>query len=814
MINSSKFFLAVCIVACQLANTGSYAQDVKWSPEQVYFASGGKLAYTPDEEGNVIPDFSHVGYMYGDEAIPDVPTVVEVTPVEGDDGVIIQAAINQVQAMTPDASGFRGAVLLKKGTYQVRGQLFIRASGVVLRGEGMTDEGTVIIAEGTGQRDLIVIGEGAGRRDILATTVDIIEDFVPFGRKFVVVEDASGYSEGDEIALYRPGTANWISDLQMDQIPDPDGSTTQWTPSSYSFYFERRVTKVSGDTISFRNPVVMAMETKYGGGTVNKIISDRIEKVGVEDICLKSAYTSDSDENHAWTAIAFNTVQHGWARRVSSWYFGFACVSINGPGKLISVEDCHSREPKSIITGGRRYSFQISGSLNLFKDCSATEGRHDYATGSRVCGPNVFTNCTASNTYADIGPHHRWAMGGLFDLIVTDGAINVQDRGASGTGHGWAGANQVFWNCEGASSICQNPYVSAKNYNFGFIGEKNSGWHPRPDGVWVGHNRPGIIPESLYLAQWEERVNNVRIFSVYPALERVNDSTFILSFNMPFMEQLAVPHNFSVGGDAGFEGADFSLNVLSDTSVMLVFDDISPLPAFSSVIVKAQNMFNTSGKTLKGLNSALYIEPDQRPEVRGLYAQVNNEDGVLEASSTKPGAIYIARFNGEYNYLDAYRSEELLDSAVSVNLGRKVDAPLANTTVTIPTEGLPGGYYLYFAVDEEGRVSEPGDEWPEVEATGPVWGDDTSSVGTEALMLPGYAVWSSERSIFIRTDDPSSIYSVRLYDLTGRELNAMENIRGDLELMVQDHAGILIVKLISVNSMNVKTYKCIQHLSR
>ncbi len=799
MTKITRFILVAGIVACQVMPPGLSAQDMKWSPEHVYYGSGGKLVYTPDAQGNTIPDFSHVGYMYGDEAIPDVPTVVEVHPVDGDDGATIQAAVNQVASMNPDSNGFRGAVLLKRGTYQVSGQIFIQASGIVLRGEGMTDEGTVVIAAGTGKRDFIVIGKGRGRSG-LNSKVNIVEDYVPVGRKFVVVDDASGYRAGDHIALYRPGTANWISDLKMDQIPDSDGSTKQWKPSSYSFYFERLVTKVSGDSIFFRNPVIMAMETKYGGGNVFKCSSDRINRVGVENICLKSTYQFEGDEAHAWTAIAFNSIEHGWARNITSWYFGFACVSLQGSSRLISVEDCHCREPVSIITGGRRYSFQNSGSLNLVRGCSTTEGRHDYATGSRVCGPNVFTNCTASNTHADIGPHHRWAMGSLFELIVTDGSINVQDRGASGTGHGWAGANQVFWNCTGASSICQNPYVSAKNYNFGFIGKKNPGWNQRPDGVWVGHDKPGIFPESLYMAQWQERVNNVQLFSVFSSLEKVNDTAFILNFNLPVKETLVNPNNFSVTGDAGYEGAEFSVDVLSDTSVMLQFDGIGPLPAFSSVVVNVDHMISDSGQPLEGLTSATYIEPDLRPVVTGLWDQVNNEDGILEASSSKPGTIYLIWFNGDYNYLDAYQQVDDLDSAVWINQGRKQDAPLADTPVTISTRGLPGGYYFYLAVDEEGRISAPADEWPQVEQTGSLLRMN------EVSLMPGFTVWSSHGAIFVRSDDHSATYSARIFDMTGRIIHSSENMMGEQQLMLPEYPGILLVQLISECGLHIGTY--------
>ncbi|HYW96379.1 MAG TPA: hypothetical protein VE870_12375 [Bacteroidales bacterium] len=795
-MNKTLYFTSILgILACLMTATELYSQTTKWSPEQVYYGSGGKLAYTPDEQGNIIPDFSNVGYMYGDAEIPDVPTVIEVSPVDGDDGATIQQAIDQVSMMSLDQNGFRGAVLLKKGTYQVAGKLYIRRSGIVLRGEGQSEDGTVISAEGNVKRDFIVVGNGSGLNVSQVSKVNIVEGYVPVGRKFVVVADASKFMEGERISVYRPGTANWISDLKMDQIANDDGQTKQWDPDSYCFHFERLVTKVSGDTIFFRNPVVMAMETKYGGGSVYKCTSDRIENVGIEDLLLKSAYQSETDEDHAWVAVAFGSVENGWARRLTSKYFGYACVSVNDNARLITVESCNCRDPKSELSGGRRYSFNLGGgSLTLFKNCTTTEGRHDFVSGSRVKGPNVFVNCTASNVHADSGPHHRWAMGTLYDNIVTDGAINVQDRGQSGSGHGWAGANQVFWSCKGASSISQSPWVSAKNYNFGFIGDKASGALPgRPDGEWVGQNKPGIFPESLYLAQLDSRLNNVQVFSVYPALERVNDTAYILSFNLPFFNTLAKAQNFSVTGNAGYEGTEFSVTVQSDTSIMFVFDGIGPLPPFSSITVNVLNMLSSTGKPLTGLTSATYIEPDLRPVVTGITARVNNEDGFLEASSSKPGYIYIIKYVADYSFAELYQTVADLDEAVANNLGRKVDAPYADSTVMISTKGLPGAYYVYFAVDEDGRLSKPGIEWPEVIATGPLLGLDKNSIAQ------GFSVWASNGAIYIRPGDTLTNYSVQIFDMTGRLFMFRENMTGDQQLPGPDYWGILIVKLISKN---------------
>lgn len=95
-----------------------------------------------DKEGNVIPDFSRVGYKGGGVAIPDVPTVRELSPQpSGDDTDRIQSALDAIGRRQPDENEFRGALLLKAGEYRVSRHLNIRHSGVVLRGEGQSREG-------------------------------------------------------------------------------------------------------------------------------------------------------------------------------------------------------------------------------------------------------------------------------------------------------------------------------------------------------------------------------------------------------------------------------------------------------------------------------------------------------------------------------------------------------------------------------------------------------------------------------------------------------------------------------------------------
>jgi hypothetical protein len=233
----------------------------------------------------------------------------------------------------------------------------------------------------------------------------------------------------------------------------------------------------------------------------------RVAEVGIENLVIESEYANDTDENHGWIAVQFDKAENCWARNLTSRYFGYSCVSLERNAKNITVIDSKCLDAKSQITGGRRYSFNNTGQLNLFMNLETTEGRHDFVTGAKVLGPNVFVNCKASNTHNDIGPHHRWAMGTLYDNIVTDGPINVQDRSNSGSGHGWSGVNQVFWNCKAKTAVVQSPWVSGKNYAIGMVAEKKPGnwFQDRPDGEWEGHNQSGLMPVSLYLTQLKAR---------------------------------------------------------------------------------------------------------------------------------------------------------------------------------------------------------------------------------------------------------------------------------------------------------------------
>ena len=272
-------------VADFIQTRSSSISYVPQNSKLVYSGPDGRLVYVPDEKGNIIPDFSHCGYMGGGVALPDVPVAMTVQPqVGGDDTARLQAAIDDVSARALDANGFRGTLLLKRGKYRIGGTLHIRASGVVLRGEGEGENGTVLIATGTEQRTLIVFEGRSFWQEVGGTRQAIVDDYVPVGAKTFAIADASGFAVGDDILVHRPSTAQWIAAIGMDRIEMSHPDVRQWEPGTYDFRFDRTITAIEGNRITIDAPMGNAFEREYGGGWVLKYeYLGRIEQVGIEN---------------------------------------------------------------------------------------------------------------------------------------------------------------------------------------------------------------------------------------------------------------------------------------------------------------------------------------------------------------------------------------------------------------------------------------------------------------------------------------------------------------------------------------------------
>jgi len=512
-----KYYHTVGLLAVfVLSQFSGIAQNNKaQKPEPpVFVTKEGKFQYTPDDQGNRIPDFSYAGYKSANEAIPDVAVKVTVPHKAGDATNRIQSAINYVASLPLDKKGFRGAVLLEKGTYQVDGALKINASGVVLRGSGAGDQGTVLLGAGLSRETLIRV---AGKDDKkLSAEIKVTNAYVPVNSFKLSVANGQSFKVGDLVQVRRPSTKNWIEKLGTDHF---GGGITAlgWKPGQRDIFWDRKVVVVNGNNLTLDAPLTTALDSTYGGGTVAKYTwNGRISNIGIENLKLQSTYnkTNVKDEDHRWMALSFENVADAWVRQVNFEHFAGSAVFVQETAKCITVEDCKSLNPVSEIGGQRRYTFFTNGQQTLFQRLYAEGGYHDFSVGYCAAGPNAFVQCESHLPYSFSGTIDSWASGVLFDIVNVDGnALSYANRGQDGQGAGWSAANSVFWQCA-ASRVDNFAPPTAQNWAFGTWAQFQG------NGFWDMSNEQ-IRPRSFYYAQLQDRLGDV----VKPRIQLLNIET-------------------------------------------------------------------------------------------------------------------------------------------------------------------------------------------------------------------------------------------------------------------------------------------------
>ena len=521
--------LAIFVLLAAFVPCFGYAAPTKLSPI-VSVGSDGHLVYDADARGNHVPDFSTCGYAGGDREIPNAPVRVVVSPVTGDETARIQKAIDYVGGLVADSNGIRGAVLLLKGRHQVFGGLQITNSGIVLRGQGMDENGTVLVGAGIDRRTLIRI---VGRHNFSSfsnSNWQIADDYVPVGTNSFHVKDTGSLKVGDAIFVVRPSTKEWINALGMTEFGGGTGDwRLVWHAGSYNLSWDRVVRKMDGNLVTVDAPITTAIETGFGGGRIETYAwPGRIENVGVESLRLESDFDAlnPKDENHSWFGITMENAANAWVRQVTFDYFAGSAVAVYESCKRVTVEDCLSLAPVSENGGWRGNTFFTIGQQTLFLRCFAERGRHDLSVGYCAAGPNAFVQCEDSLPYGDSGAIESWASGTLFDNVRIDGGgLNLMNRGSDGEGAGWSAANSVLWQCVASKIACENP-PTAQNWAFGCWGEFAG------NGVWRSSNE-SVKPISLFVAQTADRLG-------LDAAQRINLMPRSLEeFSNPTPEQAA-----------------------------------------------------------------------------------------------------------------------------------------------------------------------------------------------------------------------------------------------------------------------------------
>lgn len=451
-------------------------------------------------------DFSRVGYHWGDEPIPVYPQYGDILlPGGGDDLPAIQAAIDAFP------EGAKGAIVLGPGVFHTGATVNLNKSGLVIRGTTGSDGAllTTILHTSSEKQDIIQVG-GSTYDSFLDWSCNayITPEHTPVGAMYVITDNSSAFHPGDRVAICRCPNSKWIEDLKMTR---EYGLKFGWLPDAFNTVWRRYVIAVEGDKVYLDNPVVMSLDRQYGGGfLVRNVLSGMKSESGVEDLVLDCKYDKsviendyysfyspvESDENHAHSAVKMVAAEHCWARNVVSRHVFFAAVQFGTYSQHCEARSCSYESPVSLITGSRRYGYSMGGGeLHLVVDCKADRARHSFVTTGDNAGPNVFTRCSDTNSYSASGPHNKWSTGTLYDCLdlksFQSGIVSpspgcyvnssndrqlsqicVQDAYTYGStdDQGWTGANLVMWNCNADILVCQDPWVTGKNWAWGCIG--------------------------------------------------------------------------------------------------------------------------------------------------------------------------------------------------------------------------------------------------------------------------------------------------------------------------------------------------------
>ena len=300
----------------------------------------------------------------------------------------------------------------------------------------------------------------------------MLDEYVPVGGRSFKVTSARGFKPGDTVIVRRIGNQAWIDAIGMN-TDSPGGRwqpfNSTWTGSSSTYRTtpspstprsparsrSAGVAARSSDTMTWPDRTRRDREPPRHLGVRSHRADESLRKHGPRGLVAEEYY---ADENHYGNFVTFDNLKHGWVRNATALHFVNSMVGTLAGSKWITVQDCVSREPISQRRGGRRFTFALRGQLALVQRCLSDKGRHSFMMGRPSGSANVFLDCKATSPYSSSEPHENWASGGVYDNVQAP----LTARFWKNISIGWAGANTVFWNCEGSFLVQKPP--TAQNY--------------------------------------------------------------------------------------------------------------------------------------------------------------------------------------------------------------------------------------------------------------------------------------------------------------------------------------------------------------
>ncbi|PYX93727.1 MAG: hypothetical protein DMG67_03475, partial [Acidobacteria bacterium] len=325
--------------------------------------SDGRLHYKTDSLGNPIMDFSYAGYRAGGVALPNVAAKRTVSPSSGDDTSAIQSAINAVSALAPDANGFRGAVLLAAGTFNVSGTLNINTSGIVVRGSGSGSGGTLINMNPNATPFTLFALKGSGSWQTSSTSASMTDSYVHSGRLTFNVDNPSLFNVGDTVLISRPVTQAWVNFMGMNDLVSSTGTPETWLGVGSTITTDRTITAINGTLLTLDAPLTDSFDSALlnppGGSVATYTFPGRISQVGVEHLSVIAPAVNAAITIPQYSGVSMSAVMNAWAQDLV-FRDTQNTVTIGGNVKQVTLENIHVNHTIT-HTGDRMADFSVSG---------------------------------------------------------------------------------------------------------------------------------------------------------------------------------------------------------------------------------------------------------------------------------------------------------------------------------------------------------------------------------------------------------------------------------------------------------------------
>ena len=551
IITSSKKYIRIVTVPTKLL-TSKYAAGT----------SRTWLDFAGKSTNNILPDFSFAGYKHGEVAPPDVYTlgykvynIMSYGAVPNDGKSDREAFIRLLEDMGAkrgaDADAIRyqmnsakAIIYFPKGEFILQGAgennmpLRLTMNDLVLKGAGRNQTTIKMDVPNEPARPdelwsapvMLELKNNSGLDEITNVTGDAAK-----GTFAVNVTSTTGIKAGDWVCLSLTNNAPALITQELaPHIATP--SMTNLTGTGVQVYDYHQVKLVSGSTVTFVEPLMHAVESKWGW-KIRKY--PHYENIGVEDMTFRGnakadfAHHGSAADDGAYKPIDLIRLTNSWMRRVD-----FVSVS-----EASSLTNCANVSVYDVtISGNRGHSAirsQSSSRVFIGKVVDASDGYKALSStnidrNTFIKGAGQYHACGVSKqSMGTVLWNLSWGSDACFESHATQPRATLVDQCTGGFMSARAGGDMdqlpnhlndlIIWNM----NATQVQLESGWNNKFIWWDANSTWWKTLPPVIVGFHgvavtfdeaptqvkrlesNGAAVTPYSLYEAQLRQRLGYV-----------------------------------------------------------------------------------------------------------------------------------------------------------------------------------------------------------------------------------------------------------------------------------------------------------------